>query len=95
MHIGFVTAKFKAPADFSHHPILVFGLFITKQNQRQDLVPVNSLKHLPTSHWLRLPSVLICSSHPIVCGGSVFGPCFVIQYFVSVKFCYQELVAML
>ena len=21
---------------------------------------------------------------PIVCGGSVFGPCFVIQYFVSV-----------
>ena len=24
---------------------------------------------------------------PIVCGGSVFGPCFVIQYFVSFLFC--------
>ena len=24
---------------------------------------------------------------PIVCRGSVFGPCFVIQYFVSVLFC--------
>ena len=23
----------------------------------------------------------------IVCGGSVFGPCFVIQYFVSFYFC--------
>ena len=25
---------------------------------------------------------------PIICGGSVFGPCFVIQYFVLFKFCY-------
>ena len=46
--------------------------------------------------WLRLLYVLGCGSvfvdllfivAPIVCGGSVFGPCFVIQYFVSVRFC--------
>ena len=24
---------------------------------------------------------------PIACWGSVFGPCFIIQYFVSVSFC--------
>ena len=46
--------------------------------------------------WLRLLSVLGCGSvfvdllfivAPIGFGGSVFGPCFVIQYFVSVRLC--------
>ena len=30
---------------------------------------------------------LVCPLAPIVCGGSVFGPCFVIQYFILCPSC--------
>ena len=60
--------------------------FLCFSNSRiygEDLVPVNAFNPDPYCGGTAVVDLFFIVT-PIVCGDSAFGPCFVIQYFVSV-----------